>query len=115
MTDADRKRLAAILGMLGSDHAGERDNAARQAEAFRREHNKTWDDLLVRVIKIPKPPPVAPAPEPQGQEPASSSPPPVSEPASSQFVQWPPPKSQRIQWHIVLLVAFGGAALLMLH
>ena len=38
MTDADRHRLAAILGMLGSDHAGERAAAGLQAEAFRRKH-----------------------------------------------------------------------------
>jgi hypothetical protein len=46
ITDAERARLAAILGMLGSDHAGERDNAARLAEHFRREWGMTWDDLF---------------------------------------------------------------------
>jgi hypothetical protein len=46
MTDADRKRLTAILGMLGSDAEGERDNAARLAEQFRRQHGLTWDELL---------------------------------------------------------------------
>jgi len=46
MTDADRKRLAAILGMLGSNSVGERDAAALQAEAFRRKHGLTWDELL---------------------------------------------------------------------
>jgi len=106
MTDADRKRLVAILGMLGSDHAGERDSAARQAEAFRREHNKTWDDLLVRAIKIPKPPPPAPV-EPQRQEHASPSP----ASASCQFVQWPP--HQPIRWHlVVLLTCFWLAGLI---
>jgi hypothetical protein len=31
MTDNDRRKLAAVLGMLGSASAGERDNAARAA------------------------------------------------------------------------------------
>jgi len=33
MTDIDRRRLARILGMLGSEFAGERASAAQQAEA----------------------------------------------------------------------------------
>ena len=46
LSDAERKRIIAILGMLGSDHAGERDNAAQQAEAFRRRHGLTWAELI---------------------------------------------------------------------
>jgi hypothetical protein len=46
MSDADRKRLVAILGMLGSTSAGERDNAARLAEQFRRQHGLTWAQLF---------------------------------------------------------------------
>jgi hypothetical protein len=46
MTDTDRRKLAAVLGMLGSEHAGERAAAALQAEAFRRHHNLTWDQLV---------------------------------------------------------------------
>ena len=46
MTDADRKRLAAILGMLGSEHAGERASAALQAEAFRKRHGLEWDQIM---------------------------------------------------------------------
>lgn len=64
MTDTDRKRLASILGMLGSNSAGERDNAARQAEAFRHKHGLTWSELLTLT-------PVAPASE----APAPSAPP----------------------------------------
>jgi hypothetical protein len=41
LSSADRNRLTAILGMLGSDASGERDNAARLAETFRREHGLT--------------------------------------------------------------------------
>jgi hypothetical protein len=33
---ADRERLAKLLGMLGSEHAGERDNAALAIERLRR-------------------------------------------------------------------------------
>ena len=36
MTAAEHKRLVAVLGMLGSASAGERDNAARLAEQLRR-------------------------------------------------------------------------------
>ena len=46
MTNADRQRLAAILGMLGSEHAGERAAAGLQAEAFRRRHGLTWDQVV---------------------------------------------------------------------
>ncbi len=46
MTDADRRHLAAILGMLGSEHHGERAAAALQAEAFRRKHGLTWEQIV---------------------------------------------------------------------
>ena len=46
LTDTERKRLASILGLLGSNHAGERDAAALHAEAFRRKHQLTWAELL---------------------------------------------------------------------
>ena len=46
MTDTERQRLAAILGMLGSEHEGERAAAALQAEAFRRKHGLTWEQLV---------------------------------------------------------------------
>ena len=45
MTAADRQRLERILGMLGSSFAGERDNAARAAEALMKRHGLTWADL----------------------------------------------------------------------
>lgn len=46
MTDQERRRLAAILGRLGSDHAGERAAAAYQVEAFRKKQGLTWEKLL---------------------------------------------------------------------
>jgi hypothetical protein len=85
VTTTERQRIAAILGMLGSSHAGERDNAARAAEAFRRKHGLTWDELLrtptaatdewmaraaeasrrASEAQTPKPPPPPPKPEPK--------------------------------------------------
>ena len=43
---SDRKRLAALLGMLGSTSSGERDNAARLAEQLRQRLGLTWEELL---------------------------------------------------------------------
>ncbi len=66
MTLADRKRLAAILGMLGSEHQGERDAAAFHAEAFRRKHRLTWAELLaLPPIEVASEPPAPPEPEPE--------------------------------------------------
>lgn len=74
MNAAERRRLTAILGMLGSNSAGERDNAARMAEDFRRQHRLTWDELLglppaaPEVIPEPVKPP-APKPAPRTSAP----------------------------------------------
>jgi hypothetical protein len=55
VTDADRQHLAAILGMLGSEHAGERATAVLKAEAFRRKHGMTWEELIQgKHIIIPR-------------------------------------------------------------
>ena len=43
----DRERLARLLGMLGSDHLGERDNAARAAHRLVQQHGITWHDVVV--------------------------------------------------------------------
>jgi nucleoid-associated protein YgaU len=42
-----RELLVKALGMLGSEHAGERDNAARMVEKQRRKLGMTWDELIV--------------------------------------------------------------------
>lgn len=68
---AERKRLTSILGMLGSNAAGERDNAARLAEHFRREHGLTWEELL----NLPTDPVTAPMPPRPTQEPPEWTPP----------------------------------------
>jgi hypothetical protein len=67
LSATERKRLAAILGMLGSDHAGERAAAALQAEAFRRRHRLTWTELLAIQPEppLPDPPPSGPPPPPE--------------------------------------------------
>ena len=43
---ADRGRLARILGMLGSSHAGERDAAALAADRLVRGRGLAWQDVL---------------------------------------------------------------------
>jgi hypothetical protein len=43
---ADHDRLIKLLGMFGSEHAGERDAAARAIERPRRRTGMTWADLL---------------------------------------------------------------------
>jgi|ERR1700722_4363804 hypothetical protein len=46
LSASDRKRLAAILSLLGSSASGERENAARLAEQFRNRRGLTWAELL---------------------------------------------------------------------
>jgi hypothetical protein len=42
--------LIRVCGMLGSDHAGEAANAARQATRIIQEHGQTWEGLLRPII-----------------------------------------------------------------
>jgi hypothetical protein len=53
----DRARLVKLCGMFGSDHAGERANAAAAADKLIREAGLRWPDVI---------PPALPPP-PQGQ------------------------------------------------
>jgi hypothetical protein len=69
ITPAERQRLAAILGMLGSEHAGERAAAGLQAEAFRRKHGLTWAELLALPEMPAASEPPAWAPEPAAAPP----------------------------------------------
>lgn len=72
MTDAERQRLAAILGMLGSDQPGERAAAALKAEAFRKKHGLTWAELVAMptpIVAAPEPPPWTPPPPPEPPKP----------------------------------------------
>jgi len=52
MAPLDRSRLAAVLGLLGSDHPGEVVNAAQAAERMRRQAGLSWHDI------VQSPPPV---------------------------------------------------------
>ena len=40
------EKLGKLLGLLGSDHPGERDAAARAAHAFIKKHATTWPEIL---------------------------------------------------------------------
>jgi hypothetical protein len=44
---SDCEHLAKLLGMLGSAHLGERDNAARAAHRLVQQHRITWFDVVV--------------------------------------------------------------------
>ena len=46
-------KLAAVLGMLGSDHDGEIVAAARQAERLRRTAGLTWADIIMPAFQAP--------------------------------------------------------------
>jgi hypothetical protein len=46
MTPVDRKRLIAILGMLGSDQPGERAAAALKAEELRKKLDLSWEQIV---------------------------------------------------------------------
>ena len=53
LADADRTRLAQMLGLLGSDHAGERDAAGLAAHRLIRQHGVTWHDILIPTLPPP--------------------------------------------------------------
>jgi hypothetical protein len=46
---SDREHLAKLLGMLGSAHVGERDNAARLADRMVRQAGLTWQAVLTEA------------------------------------------------------------------
>ena len=46
LAEADRTRLAQMLGLLGSDHAGERDAAGLAAHRLIRQRGLTWLDII---------------------------------------------------------------------
>lgn len=56
---SDRVHLAKLLGMLGSDHLGERDNAARAAHRLVQQRGCTWFDVVTHP-----PPDAAPDTDP---------------------------------------------------
>jgi hypothetical protein len=50
---SDRVHLAKLLGLLGSNHAGERDNAACAAHRFVQQHGITWFDVVTHPPSDP--------------------------------------------------------------
>jgi hypothetical protein len=54
MSALDCDRLAKLCGMFGSDHPGERANAAAAADRLVREAGLRWPDVLVQ--RLPSPP-----------------------------------------------------------
>jgi hypothetical protein len=114
MTEPARRRLAAILGMLGSAHAGERAAAAIQAEALRRKLGLTWAELLAsQEAEPPPPPPPVWTPPPPPEPPAWTAPEP--EPAyqpQPARTAWVSP----INWELLGLMAlpYAGFAVVFL-
>lgn len=53
LAEADRTRLAQMLGLLGSDHAGERDAAGLAAHRMIRQRGLTWHDVLTSSLSPP--------------------------------------------------------------
>jgi hypothetical protein len=53
LAEADRTRLAQMLGLLGSDHAGERDAAGLAAHRLIRQRGVTWHDVLSPTLPPP--------------------------------------------------------------
>jgi hypothetical protein len=46
LSPVERTKLAKMLGMLGSDHAGEREAAAHAATSFLKARGLCWEDVL---------------------------------------------------------------------
>jgi hypothetical protein len=89
----ERQRLAAILGMLGSDQAGERAAAGLQAEAFRQKHGLTWDEVVNgKTVYLGGNPPWH----------TSEPPPPAPTPAAEPVTTW-----QHIRDAISIVVIVG--------
>jgi hypothetical protein len=49
----DRERLAKLCGMFGSDHPGERANAAAAADKLIRAAGLRWPDVLKTTLPLP--------------------------------------------------------------
>ena len=53
LPEADRTKLAKLLGMLGSAHAGERDAAACAAHRLVQQRGITWHDVVTPPLPQP--------------------------------------------------------------
>ena len=52
-TPLDRERLAKLCGMFGSDHPGERANAAAAADRMLRDAGLRWPDVIMPALPAP--------------------------------------------------------------
>jgi hypothetical protein len=57
LSPSERARLIALLGLLGSEHDGERASAAAFASRFVRERRLTWHDVVLPNAAAPVTPP----------------------------------------------------------
>jgi hypothetical protein len=56
LSAADRSKLSKLLGLLGSHHAGERDNAGTAAHRLIQSKGLSWPEVLAaKPINPPKP------------------------------------------------------------
>lgn len=76
MDIADKDRLTKLIGMLGSQHAGERDNAAVFIQKMATKYKLTITELLAKANGQTRPPPPPPPPPPpkQPQQPPRQGP-----------------------------------------
>lgn len=72
-SEVGHRRLAAIAGMLGSAHDGERANAARLATIELQRLGLTWYELVMRAFRAVVPAPAAPVYQ-EGWEPQRPQP-----------------------------------------
>jgi hypothetical protein len=54
LSTAERTRLTKLLGLLGSDHPGERDNAAVLANRLIKAKGASWDDVVIGPAPVQK-------------------------------------------------------------
>ena len=62
LAPADTVRLVKLLGLLGSDHAGERAAAGLKANNLVKDRNTTWADVIVPKLAPPR---ADPRPQPR--------------------------------------------------
>ena len=55
LASRERSKLAKLLGMLGSDHAGERDAAGLAAHRLLEQHGATWGQVLAVPVAHKEP------------------------------------------------------------
>src|SRR5450755_2270052 len=89
LSTLQRDRLVKILGMLGSEHVGERASAARAADQFVKDLGATWNDVLTPMIQDRAMPGPVHRHEPQ----PSPGPTPRPTPQSRKRAPRPPPKT----------------------